>query len=267
MEPSDSLAAPEPSTPSAARIYDYTLGGTRNFEVDRQAAEYMFSLLPSTRKWVRMLRESLQQFAARLAGEGFTRFVDFGSGLPTADHVHGAAPGAKVVYSDRDPATVAEARALLGGNPDVLYLESDIGRARALLESDQVRDFLGGERQVALGASGVAVFMSEDEIRRFSRDLHDWAAPGSKLFMTFETKDPALTSPRWEQFEAMFHRMGEPFRLHSLDAYLEMCRPWTVDAAGAVPLASFLGHGAGHITPEDREGIGLEFYAVVFEKK
>ena len=257
----------DPSIPSAARIYDYTLGGTRNFEADRQAAEHMFSLLPSTRKWVRMLRESLRQFASRLAGEGFSRFVDFGSGLPTNDHVHAAAPNARVLYSDKDPATVAQARVLLGNSSNVLYLESDLRSARAMLESAQVRAFLGEDRRTALGANAVAVFLSEEEIRRFCRDLHDWAAPGSKLFMTFETKDPSLTTPRWDQFEGMFHRLGEPFRLCALDEYLDMCRPWTVDAAGPVPLEKFLDYPAGTITEEDHEGIGLEFYAVILEKK
>ena len=256
------------SVPSAARIYDYTLGGTRNFEADRRAAEHMFTLLPSTRKWVRMLRESLRQFASRLAGEGFSRFVDFGSGLPTSDHVHAAAPGARVVYSDKDPETVAHALALLEKTPNVLYLESDLRAAKALLESAQVREFLGeGDRRTALGANAVTVFLSEEEIRSFCRDLFDWAAPGSKLFKTFETKDPALTTPRWDQFEAMFHRLGEPFRLCAIDEYLDMCRPWTVDAAGPVPLERFLGHPVGTITEEDREGIGLSFYAVILEKK
>jgi hypothetical protein len=227
----------------------------------------MFSLLPSTRKWVRMLRESLRQYASRLAGEGFSRFVDFGSGLPTNDHVHGAAPDARVLYSDKDPATVAHARALLENNPNVLYLEADLRGAKAMLESAQVRAFLGEDRRTALGANAVAVFLSEEEIRRFCRDLHDWAAPGSRLFMTFETKDPSLTTPRWDQFEGMFHRLGEPFQLCALGEYLDMCGPWTVDAAGPVPLEKFLGYPAGTITEEDREGIGLEFYAVILEKK
>lgn len=266
METSD-IPGVDSSLPSAARIYDYTLGGTRNFEADRRAAEHMFSLLPSTRKWVKMLRQSLWQFASRLAGEGFTRFVDFGSGLPTGDHVHAAAPGARVVYSDKDPATVAHARALLQGNPDVLYLEADLRDPKALLESAEVRDFLGGDRRTAFGANAVAVFLSEEEIRRFCRDLFDWAAPGSRLFMTFETKDPALTTPRWEQFEGMFHGLGEPFRLCALSEYLDMCQPWTVDAAGPVPLEKFLGYPPGTITEEDREGIGLEFYAVTLEKR
>ena len=44
------------NVPNAARVYDYSLGGNHNFEADRQVAEYMFTLVPSTKKWVRLLR-------------------------------------------------------------------------------------------------------------------------------------------------------------------------------------------------------------------
>ena len=47
--------------PNAARIYNYVLGGSHWFPADQAAAEYMSSLVPSTAKWVRMLRDFLQQ--------------------------------------------------------------------------------------------------------------------------------------------------------------------------------------------------------------
>jgi hypothetical protein len=47
-----------------------------------------------------MLRDFLQIAARRLGDQGFTRFVDFASGLPTEDHIHAVLPDAKVVYSD-----------------------------------------------------------------------------------------------------------------------------------------------------------------------
>jgi hypothetical protein len=49
--PSD---ANQPTAPNAARIYNYTLGGSYYYPVDQAAAEYIFSLVPSTQKWVRM---------------------------------------------------------------------------------------------------------------------------------------------------------------------------------------------------------------------
>lgn len=264
METTPADAAPSPTdVPNAARIYDYTLGGTDNFPVDRAAAEYMFSLVPSTPKWVRMLRGFLGEAARRLGEEGFTRFVDFASGLPTEDHVHAAVPGAKVVYSDTDPYTVERARELVGGLPDVLYLRHDVREARSLLESPEVRDFLGGERRVALGLGGITVFLPPEELRRLFRDLYDWAAPGSKLYVTYETREAGRTTPQLERFLEMFRQVGSPFYLYSREECVEMSAPWRGEL---VPLDRFLGLPEGHVTEEDREGVGLEFYAAILEK-
>ncbi len=57
----------QPTVPNAARIYNYTLGGSYYYPVDQAAAEYMFSLVPSTPKWVHMLRAFLQHAARQLA--------------------------------------------------------------------------------------------------------------------------------------------------------------------------------------------------------
>ncbi|XXF77203.1 SAM-dependent methyltransferase [Myxococcaceae bacterium GXIMD 01537] len=256
-----------PQAPSAARIYDYTLGGTHHFEADRQAAEYMFSLVPSTRKWVRMLRACLQSAARRLSSDGFTHWVDFASGLPTRDHVHAVLPDARVLYTDINTLTIAQARNMLGDDARVRYQECDIRKAREFLERADVQAFLEGHRKVVFGANGITVFLSAEENRKFFRDLYDWAAPGSKLFTTFETKAADKTTPRWEQFVDMFHKVGESFHLYSLPEYLEFCQPWTPDKAGVMPVREFLGLPPEHVTEEDREGVDIEFYAVILEKR
>ncbi|GHG96895.1 SAM-dependent methyltransferase [Comamonas sp. JC664] len=256
-----------PNIPNAARIYDYTLGGTHHFEADRQAAEFMFSLLPATPKWVRMLRACLRTAAQRLSADGFQHWVDFASGLPTGDHVHAVLPDTRVLYSDVNPLTITTAQHLLGNTPNVRYLECDIRKAGDFLRRTDVEAFLQGERRVAFGANGITVFLTADENRQFFRDLYDWAAPGSKLFTTFETKTPGLSTPQWEQFENTFRQMGESFQLYSLPEYLDLCGPWARDATEVVPVSEFLGLPPGHITDADREGVGIEFYAVVLEKR
>lgn len=267
MEGPAAAAAPEPhQVPNAARIYNYTLGGSHNFPADREAAEYMFSLVPSTRKWVRMLRDFLQQAARRLWDEGYTHFVDLASGLPTEDHIHAVLPGAKVVYSDLDDYTVEQARALVGHLPNVLYLKHDVREPLALLERPEVHEFLGGERRVVFGLNGITVFLSPEEISRVFHELYEWAAPGSRLYITYETKEPRRMTPRMEQFIDVFRRVGAPFWMYSLEESVELSRPWRIPEGGLVPLARFLGLPPGHITEEDHEGVGLEFYAAILEK-
>ncbi len=253
--------------PNAARVYDYTLGGSHNFDADRQAAEYMFSLVPSTRKWVRMLRAFLQEAATQLWEEGFTHFVDFASGLPTSDHVHATLPEAKVVYSDTDPLTIAEATAMLAGNPNVIYRQADVQRPLDLLNSAEVQKFLGDQRKVAIGLNGITVFLPPADIRVMFRELYDWAAPGSKLYITWETKHPNLMTPQMQQFIDMFHKMNAPFWLYSLDECLDMSAPWQVDHKGLVTVREFLGLPEDYVTEADHEGVGLEFYAAIMEKR
>ncbi|HEX7180431.1 MAG TPA: hypothetical protein VF756_01210 [Thermoanaerobaculia bacterium] len=45
--------------------------------MDKAAAECVLSLVPSTPKWVRMLRDFLQQAARQLWAEGLTHFRRF----------------------------------------------------------------------------------------------------------------------------------------------------------------------------------------------
>lgn len=265
MESPDTPPSPT-DVPNAARIYDYTLGGTRNHPADRAAAEYMFSLVPSTPKWVRMLRDFLREAARKVRAEGITHFVDFASGLPTEDHVHAAVPDARVVYSDLDPYTYQQAREMVAGDPDVLYLHHDVRNARALLESPEVTAFLGGERRVGFGLNGITVFLSPDEIRALFHDLYAWAAPGSRLYITYETKEPGRMTPAMEQFIDMFRQAGSPFWMYSLEECIEMSAPWRIPEGGLVPLADFLGLPPGHVTGADHEGVGLQFYAAILEK-
>lgn len=264
--PSPSPGSTPPDVPNAARIYNYTLGGTHHFPVDQAAAEYMFSLVPSTRKWVGMLRDFLQQAARQLWAEGFTHFIDLASGLPTEDHIHHVLPDAKIVYSDIDPYTYSEAQKLVGHLPNVLYLNHDIRDVRALLDSPQVNAFLGGQRRVAFGLNGITVFLAPDEIRRLFHDLYDWAAPGSKIYITYETKPPEQTTPRMEQFLDMFRQAGSPFWMYSLEESIALSKPWLLPMDGLVPLSQFLGLPADYITEADHEEVGLEYYAAILEK-
>jgi O-methyltransferase involved in polyketide biosynthesis len=253
------------SIPNAARVYDYVLGGHHNFEADRQAAEYMLGLVPSTRKWVRCLRMFLQRTAAQLAKEGFDRFLDLASGLPTADHIHTTVPHAHVVYVDIDPLVVESGTRIIGDHPRARYIEADIRDISSILDAPATREMLGDGRKVAVGLNAVTCFLKEDEIRKIVEALFDWAPRGSKMFATFETKNPDLMTPKMQQLVDMFTQIGSPYYFLTLEKSRELMAPWTVDDRGFLPLARVLGL-EGEITEADREGVGLEFYGAVLGK-
>ena len=156
---------------------DYSLGGSHNFEADRQAAEYMFTLVPSTKKWVRLLRMFLTEAAEQMSEQGFTMFLDLASGLPTVEHIHAAVPGAKVIYVDSDPVVVSYGMEILGDNPNVRYLLSDIRDIDTILASPVIHELFGDNRKIAIGLNGVTVFLSDEEIQKIMRTTSSWAAP------------------------------------------------------------------------------------------
>lgn len=251
--------------PNAARVYDYSLGGSHNFEADRQAAEFMFSLVPSTKKWVRLLRMFLHDAAQELSAEGFNHFFDMASGLPTVEHIHSTLPDAKVIYVDSDPVVVSYGAEIVGDNPNVRFLQADVREIDALLASPVIPEVFGAERHVAIGLNGITVFLSDQEIQRIMRATYDWAAPGSKMWITWETQAAGAMTPQWGQFLGMFEQMGSPMHLVPEAKARELIKPWQPDARGFRPITEWL-NLTDYITEADREGVGLEFYGVYVEK-
>src|SRR5215216_7557594 len=103
--------------PSAARIYDYLLGGFHNFEVDRAAAQKFIEMIPDAPLFMRANRAFLRRVVKFLVSEGIDQFLDLGSGIPTVGNVHevaqAARPDALVVYVDHDPVAVTHSRELV----------------------------------------------------------------------------------------------------------------------------------------------------------
>jgi hypothetical protein len=252
--------------PSAARIYDYLSGGSFHFPVDRDAADFMVSLVPSVPKWLRMLRAFLQKAAQQLWASGMTHFVDFGSGLPSNTHVHAVLPNARVVYVDSDPYVVQEGRRMLVDSSNTLYLQGDVLHARDILDRPEVSSFLGGTRRIAFGLSGLSVFFTPAEFNSVFRTLYDWSEPGSKVYTNYETKAPHLNTPPLQQFVDMLSQAGGSYHFYTLEDCYTVSEPWTLTSPSLLPLSEFLGMPEGYITEQEREGVQLEFYGAILEK-
>ncbi|MET7795368.1 SAM-dependent methyltransferase [Streptomyces decoyicus] len=119
------------SVPSAARMYDWLLGGSNNFEVDQEACELLLEVAPTSREIALNNRWFLQRVVHVLAKEhGIRQFIDFGSGLPTQRNVHQIAQEvdseARVVYIDNDPVVLALGQSLLDENDNTTILPVDM---------------------------------------------------------------------------------------------------------------------------------------------
>jgi hypothetical protein len=122
------------NTPSQARAYDYLLGGSHNFAVDREAARQAVAIMPDVALQAQANRAFLHRVIRYLIDAGVRQFLDIGSGVPTVGNVHElaqkGAPESRVVYVDIDPIAVVHSRQLLVGNERATVLQEDPGNAR-----------------------------------------------------------------------------------------------------------------------------------------
>ncbi|KFU78718.1 S-adenosyl methyltransferase [Amycolatopsis lurida] len=146
--------------PSAARVYDWLLGGSHNFDADRAVGEKVMAVLPSGRQVAASNRAFLRRAVQYMVGQGITRFLDLGSGIPAVGNVHEIAqdmdPECQVVYVDYDKVAVAHSRLILDGNPNAAVVEEDLCEPRAVLNSPAVRALLDVDQPI--GLLMVAVF-------------------------------------------------------------------------------------------------------------
>lgn len=236
------------SKPNPGRIYDFLLGGNHNFEVDRLAAEQLIKVLPLIPKAIKHVRWFLGEAVRRLTEEGFRHFLDFASGLPTVDHIHQVAPkGTRVIYSDIDPVTVSYGQEIIKAIPEARYVHCDAGEPEKLLRSGVVGELFGANRRIAIGFNGITWFLPDEKIAHAMKALHDWAAPGSKLFLTTEDTVSAVggeEDSRIKSVADMYRSMGQPFFARTRPRLLEIMAPWRILDPGFKVVEEWIDIGA-----------------------
>ncbi|MER7111007.1 SAM-dependent methyltransferase [Streptomyces sp. NPDC000229] len=177
------------SVPSVSRIYDYYLGGSHNFEVDREAARKAMEFMPGLPKIMQANRAFMRRAVRYAVSEGVTQFLDIGSGIPTFGNVHevaqGADPDARVLYVDHDPVAVAHSKAVLEGNAGAAVLAGDLRKPQDILTAPETGALLDLDRPVALLLVAVLHFVQDaDDPDRALAELRGALAPGSLLILT-----------------------------------------------------------------------------------
>lgn len=202
------------TVPSVSRVYDYFLGGSHNFEVDRQAARIALKAIPGIPKVGQANRAMMRRAVRYAVGRGIDQFLDIGSGIPTFGNVHEVVhtlnPAAKVVYVDNDPVAVAHSKAVLEGNENATIAGADLRDPRSLLEHSEVAKLLDLDRPVALMLVAVLHFLSAaDHPYEVVATLRDALAPGSLLVVTHGAPQDAFTADQ-RRVQDVYQRTSTP---------------------------------------------------------
>lgn len=178
--------------PSVARMYDYYLGGSHNFEADRAAAKQVEQIFPGIAQSAQANRSFLRRVVRHLAAEGVDQFLDLGSGIPTVGNVHEIAqqanPSARVVYVDYEPVAVSHSNALLADNPNATAILADLRATSAVLAG--ARETLDFSRPVGVLIIAALHFVpdSDDPYGAVAEYMADLPS-GSYLAITHATWD------------------------------------------------------------------------------
>jgi SAM-dependent methyltransferase len=210
--------------PTAARIYDYMLGGYHNFEIDRQAAEKVLELYPDARLSCQASRAFLRRVVTFLTDCGIDQFLDIGAGIPTVGNTHGVAqqanPAARIVYVDIDPVAVAHGRAMLRDNPGATAIQADARRPSEILNHPEVQALVDLDRPVGVLLLLVLHSIRDDEVAYNAvTNLRDALVPGSYIVISHGTRDNVPPNVI-EQFERLSERTPTHARYRSREAVL-----------------------------------------------
>jgi hypothetical protein len=183
---------------SGARMYDYLLGGTDNYAVDRMAVDQAEDLLPGTKALARDCRRFLERAVRYLADDcGIRQFIDNGSGLPTQDNVHQiaqrAAPDSRVVYVDWDPIVARHQKvSALAENQNTAFILSDARDVEGILSHPETRRLIDFGQPTAVLYSALLHFIPDrDDPGGMARAVMGRLAPGSYLLISHTVSDEA----------------------------------------------------------------------------
>ncbi|MEO7194225.1 MAG: SAM-dependent methyltransferase [Pseudonocardiaceae bacterium] len=198
---------------SIARVYDASLGGKDNYEIDREVVRRIEQVAPEMGQTARDNRTFLIRVTRFLAGQvGITQFLDCGSGLPTAENTHQVAqriqPGAHVVYVDNDPVVLAHGRALLEVNDHTHFSAADIFTPHQVLNDEVVRKYLDFAKPIALFQLGTLHhYDGEPSPRRIMAEYID-ALPSGSYVAISHFSDPETTP----ELSELARKLEEAFR-------------------------------------------------------
>ena len=182
------------SRPSPARMYDRFLGGTANFQADRDAVDRIVDLVPEIRDAAWANRGFLQRAVRWMAEHGICQFIDLGAGLPTQRSTHEVAreilPDARVLYTDNDPGVIAHGREILPGVPGTAVIEADFRQPEELLGHPETGRLIDLAEPVGLLIVAVTQFIPDaDDPWSLVARYMDALAPGSYLALSAPTAD------------------------------------------------------------------------------
>jgi hypothetical protein len=161
---------PDLDRPSVARAYDWYLGGSLNFEPDREFGAEVVKRFPLTKPIAWANRRWLRRVVNKALDNGIRQFLDLGSGLPTMGAVHEIVgdriADGRVVYVDIEPVAHTYIELALdeipGADRRIVALREDLRNPQAILTHPDVTSLIDFTQPVCILMVSVLHFVGDE---------------------------------------------------------------------------------------------------------
>ncbi len=220
-------------------MYDYFLGGSHNFAVDRQAARQALAHMPGLPAVLHANRAFLRRAVRQMVEAGVRQFLDLGSGIPAVGNVHEIAqqvdPTISVVYVDVDPVAFAVAETILAGNPYATMIQADLRDTDRVLADPAVHRLLDLDRPLGVLMVAVLHLVPDcDDPAGILDRLHDAVAPGSYLAVSHMCPEERQTPAGMREARDAYARSGNPLHPRTYEQVEALLSGWRMQPPGLV---------------------------------
>jgi O-methyltransferase involved in polyketide biosynthesis len=233
--------------PSAARVYDYFLGGTHNYAIDRQFAERILDRVPIFADMALTCRQFLGRAVRFCAAAGVRQFVDIGSGLPTQGNVHEVADetrpehDSRVVYVDNEPIALAHSQVLLAETADPnrhCAIAGDLLKPFDLWDRVLETGVINHREPIAVVINAVLHFVNdEDRPHEVVAYYREQVVPGSMLVLShITTQNPSNEDEKraMREVQARYEATTNPGQGRTTEEFAAFFGDWVVEEPGVV---------------------------------
>jgi hypothetical protein len=253
----DDVLEGDPTVASAARIYDYWLGGSSNLPVDREVGEAIAKRVPSAPYASRANMWFVRKAVAIMLEAGVRQFLNLGGGIPTHGGVHGLAqredPTVAVVHVDIDAIAHHETRHAMADNPHADAIRADVRDIEAIFDHEITRRLINPHEPVGLIMAALLHFIPDaDDPAGLIARYRDRVAPGSWLALSHLCED-SIGPAEARVAEAMY-QASTPGRFRPRTAIEQLLCGFTILQPPGLEYVSHWG-----TTPQDAH----DAYAVV----